>query len=92
LVRQSRRDAILCTGRSDISNQVNNIVAFPYLLKSLVQTRTTVLTTAIKWQMAQIIAQISRDDGPDALVPRSLDPRLKNLTEMMIEYIHSIPR
>ena len=88
LVRQHRQDAILCTGRSDVSNQVNNIVAFPYLLKSLVATRTNILTRDIKWQMAQMIAQITRDGGTDELIPRSLYPRLKNLTEMLIEYIN----
>lgn len=87
LVRQLRPDAILCTGRSDVSNQVNNIVAFPYLLKSLVVTRTRYPTNEIKWRMAQMIAQITRDSGPDELIPTSLDPRLKNITDMLIEYL-----
>ena len=90
LVRQLRPDAILCTGRSDISNQVNNIVAFPYLLKSLVVTRTRYPTNEIKWRMAQMIAQITRDSGPDELIPTSLDPRLKNITDMLIEYLRSL--
>lgn len=88
LVKQLRPDAILCTGRSDLENQVNNVVAFPYLLKSMVETRTTKLSLDLKWHMAVMIAQIATQGGQH-LIPRALDPRLKNLTEMMIHYIES---
>lgn len=89
LVKQLRPDAILCTGRSDLKNQVNNLVAFPYLLKSLVQTRTIVPTADIKWHMSLMIAQLSSEMGSEELIPTSLDPRLKMLTELMVAYIKS---
>lgn len=89
LVKQLRPDAILCTGRSDLENQVNNVVAFPYLLKSMVETRTVALSREIKWNMALMIAHIATQQEGKQLIPRALDPRLKNLTEMLIHYIKS---
>lgn len=89
MVSKHRPDIILCTGRSDLKNQVNNLVAFPYLLKSLVQTRTIVPDSDVKLKMAELIAGLSADAGADELIPKGLDPRLKNLTEMMVSYLQS---
>jgi malate dehydrogenase (oxaloacetate-decarboxylating)(NADP+) len=33
LARETRPDAIICTGRSDFPNQVNNVLCFPYLFR-----------------------------------------------------------
>ena len=32
LAREVRPDAMICTGRSDFPNQVNNVLCFPYIL------------------------------------------------------------
>ena len=33
LARQARPDALICTGRSDFPNQVNNVLCFPYIFR-----------------------------------------------------------
>jgi malate dehydrogenase (oxaloacetate-decarboxylating)(NADP+) len=33
LVRTVRPDAMMCTGRSDFPNQVNNVLCFPYIFR-----------------------------------------------------------
>src|SRR5262249_10555812 len=32
-VREVREDAIICTGRSDYPNQINNVLGFPYIFR-----------------------------------------------------------
>lgn len=87
LVKQVRPDVLLCTGSSKYSNQVNNIVSFPYLLKGLITTRTIVLTSEIKWQMAELIAKLSQDSGSEEVIPKALDPRLHALSDQMIAFL-----
>ena len=37
--RQARPDAIICTGRSDYPNQVNNVLCFPYIFRGALDCR-----------------------------------------------------
>ncbi|PWL04809.1 NADP-dependent malic enzyme, partial [Candidatus Liberibacter asiaticus] len=32
-IKKVRPDAMICTGRSDFSNQVNNVLCFPYIFR-----------------------------------------------------------
>ena len=33
VARAARPDAMICTGRSDFPNQVNNVLCFPYIFR-----------------------------------------------------------
>ena len=33
VAREARPDAMICTGRSDFPNQVNNVLCFPYIFR-----------------------------------------------------------
>jgi hypothetical protein len=35
LAEEKRPDAMICTGRSDFPNQVNNVLCFPYIFSSI---------------------------------------------------------
>src|SRR5262249_37903634 len=48
LARQARADAILCTGRSDYPNQVNNVLCFPYIFRGALDVRATTIHQALQ--------------------------------------------
>jgi malate dehydrogenase (oxaloacetate-decarboxylating)(NADP+) len=39
LARATREDVIMCTGRSDFPNQINNVCAFPYIFRGALDCR-----------------------------------------------------
>ena len=41
--RAARPDAIVCTGRSDTPNQVNNVLGFPYIFRGALDVRATTI-------------------------------------------------
>ena len=41
LAREVRPDAMLCTGRTDFPNQVNNVICFPYIFRGALDCGAT---------------------------------------------------
>ena len=91
-VREVRGDAIVCTGRSDYPNQVNNVLGFPYIFRGALDVRATTVNDAMKLAAADALAALAREDvpdeaaaaypgkrlqyGPDYVIPVPFDPRL----------------
>jgi aspartate ammonia-lyase len=73
-----RPDAIVATGRSDLPNQVNNLLAFPYLFRGALDVRATRITPAMKVAAARALAELSTNEGASgqSLLPSPFDPRL----------------
>ena len=87
-----RSDAIIATGRSDYPNQVNNVLAFPYLFRGALDVRARQVNHEMKVACAQALAALAREDvpdevaaayrgrklkfGPDYIIPTPFDPRL----------------
>lgn len=78
-----RPDAIVATGRSDVENQVNNSLCFPYLFRGVLQARAPRFSSRIFFAAAKAIAALAREKGPDGLefganyiLPKQTDPRL----------------
>ncbi len=92
LARQSRPDALICTGRSDYPNQVNNVLCFPFIFRGALDVGATGITEAMKVAAVEAIAGLARAEasdvvasaygaeqesfGPDYLIPTPFDPRL----------------
>jgi malate dehydrogenase (oxaloacetate-decarboxylating)(NADP+) len=92
VVYAARRDAIIATGRSDYPNQVNNLVAFPYIFRGLLDAKAQKVTNSMKVNVAKAIANIAkqpvldtvknihmRDNmvfGPQYIIPSPFDTRL----------------
>jgi len=92
LARQARADAILCTGRSDYPNQVNNVLCFPYIFRGALDVGATAINEAMKIAAVHAIAELARAEssdivatayrgqalnfGRDYLIPKPFDPRL----------------
>ncbi|WP_206454994.1 NADP-dependent malic enzyme [Aurantimonas marina] len=92
LAREIRPDAMICTGRSDFPNQVNNVLCFPYIFRGALDCGATAITEGMKTAAVDAIAALAREEvsevaakaygsetpvfGPDYLIPAPFDPRL----------------
>jgi malate dehydrogenase (oxaloacetate-decarboxylating)(NADP+) len=64
-VRQARPDAMICTGRSDFPNQVNNVLCFPYIFRGALDVGATAINEEMKIAAVEAIAQLARDPPAD---------------------------
>ena len=46
--REVMPDAVICTGRSDYNNQVNNVLCFPYIFRGALDVGTTAINEEMK--------------------------------------------
>ena len=92
LARQARPDAMICTGRSDFPNQVNNVLCFPYIFRGALDCGARAINEEMKMAAVRAIAALAREEpsdvaatayseetptfGPDFLIPSPFDPRL----------------
>lgn len=65
--------AIVGTGRSDLPNQVNNVLAFPGIFKGALAARATTITPAMKLAAAHAIAACVAEPTRDVIIPSTLD-------------------
>ena len=73
----SRYAAVVATGRSDLPNQINNVLAFPGVFKGAFDAHATAITESMKLAAAGALADVVGDDvRPDYVIPNPLDPRV----------------
>ncbi len=89
---KARPDAMICTGRSDYPNQVNNVLCFPYIFRGALDCGATTINEEMKVAAVQAIAALAREApsevaarayggesptfGETSLIPNPFDPRL----------------
>jgi len=64
---------IVCTGRSDYPNQVNNVLAFPGIFRGALDARAMRIDGRMKRAAAHALADAVRDPAPDRILPDVLD-------------------
>jgi malate dehydrogenase (oxaloacetate-decarboxylating)(NADP+) len=85
-------DVIMATGRSDYPNMVNNVLGFPFIFRGALDVRATDINEEMKRAAATALAELARQDvpdavvkaygdqplqfGPDYVIPKPLDPRV----------------
>ena len=90
--REVQPDAMICTGRSDYPNQVNNVLCFPYIFRGALDVGATAINEDMKRAAVRAIASLAHeatsdiaskaygDDlgvfGADNLIPTPFDQRL----------------
>jgi len=83
--REARDDTvIMATGRSDYPNQVNNVLGFPFLFRGALDVRATSITENMKMAAAEALAELARQDVPDAVVKAYGDQPLQYGPEYVI--------
>lgn len=92
LAKAVRPDAIICTGRSDYPNQVNNVLCFPFIFRGALDVGATTINEQMKLAAVHAIAELALAEqsevvasaygdeelsfGPEYLIPKPFDPRL----------------
>ncbi|MEG9532093.1 NADP-dependent malic enzyme [Mannheimia indoligenes] len=90
--KAARPDAIICTGRSDYPNQVNNVLCFPFIFRGALDVGATTINEEMKMAAVYAIADLALAEqnevvtsayggegatfGADYIIPRPFDPRL----------------
>ena len=69
---------IVCTGRSDYPNQVNNVLAFPGVFKGALEGRAKQIDDNMKVAAAHAIAALIPDEelNENNILPEAFDPRV----------------
>jgi malate dehydrogenase (oxaloacetate-decarboxylating) len=69
---------IVCTGRSDFPNQVNNCLGFPAIFKGALKVRASQINEEMKLAAAHALASLISDDelNDDNVIANAFDPRV----------------
>lgn len=59
LAKAVRSDAIICTGRSDYPNQVNNLLCFPFIFRGALDVGATTINEEMKLAVVYAIADLA---------------------------------
>jgi malate dehydrogenase (oxaloacetate-decarboxylating)(NADP+) len=90
--KAARPDAIIATGRSDLPNQVNNVLGFPFIFRGALDVRARAINEEMKVAATRALAALAKEDvpdmvlrayglghlhfGPDYIIPKPFDPRV----------------
>ncbi|WP_305862690.1 malic enzyme-like NAD(P)-binding protein [Helicobacter cholecystus] len=64
LIKEVRPDAIIATGRSDYPNQINNVLAFPFIFRGALDVRAKAISENMKKAAAMALAKLARQEVP----------------------------
>jgi malate dehydrogenase (oxaloacetate-decarboxylating)(NADP+) len=80
---------MVCTGRSDYPNQVNNVLCFPFIFRGALDVHATTINEEMKLAAVRAIAKLAREPGlevspsgapavygPEHIIPNPFDQRL----------------
>lgn len=92
LASAARPDAIICTGRSDYPNQVNNVLCFPFIFRGALDVGATTINEEMKLACVKALSELVQKEtsdtvmqayggvpdkfGANYLIPKPFDPRL----------------
>ncbi|HEV7345235.1 MAG TPA: NADP-dependent malic enzyme [Devosia sp.] len=89
LAMATRPDAMVCTGRSDYPNQVNNVLCFPFIFRGALDVAATTINEEMKLAAVRAIAKLAHEPGlevspsgapavfgPEHMIPNPFDQRL----------------
>jgi malate dehydrogenase (oxaloacetate-decarboxylating)(NADP+) len=90
--KAAQPEAVICTGRSDYPNQVNNVLCFPFIFRGALDVGATAINEDMKLACVDALAELTRkeataevatvyseeqlDFGANYLIPKPFDPRL----------------
>jgi malate dehydrogenase (oxaloacetate-decarboxylating)(NADP+) len=90
--RAVRNDILMCTGRSDYPNMVNNVLGFPFIFRGALDVHATTINDEMKLAASYALAALTKEDvpdsvcraygvdriafGPEYIIPKPFDPRV----------------
>ena len=69
---------VVSTGRSDFPNQINNVLAFPGIIRGAFDVRASDINDEMKLAAAEALAGLISDEelNEEYIIPRAFDPRV----------------
>jgi malate dehydrogenase (oxaloacetate-decarboxylating)(NADP+) len=68
LAKSVRKDLIIATGRSDYTNQINNVLGFPFIFRGALDVRARAINEEMKFAASQALAALTKEDVPDSVL------------------------
>ena len=88
----TRKDVLMCTGRTDYPNMVNNVLGFPFIFRGALDVHATAINEEMKLAATRALADLAKQDvpdsvchaygvdrirfGPEYIIPKPFDPRV----------------
>lgn len=69
---------VVCTGRSDFPNQINNVLAFPGIFRGAFDVRAKEINDEMKLAASEALANLITDEelSPEYIIPKAFDKRV----------------
>ena len=67
---------IVATGRSDLPNQINNVLAFPGIFRGALDARATDINEAMKIAASNALASLVENPSENSIIPEPFDKRV----------------
>jgi malate dehydrogenase (oxaloacetate-decarboxylating)(NADP+) len=64
----ARKDIIMCTGRSDYPNQINNSLGFPFIFRGALDVHATKINEEMKQAATMALANLTKQPVPDEVL------------------------
>ncbi|QGS58514.1 malic enzyme-like NAD(P)-binding protein [Shewanella algae] len=87
LAHEIRSDLIMGTGRSDYSNQVNNVLCFPFIFRGALDVRASRINDEMKIAAVYAIAELAKEP-----VPASVLAAYPNVSELSFGPQYVLPK
>ena len=84
-VKKHRPNALYATGRSDLPNQINNVLAFPYILKAALKLKVKQITPQMIANCASALSALIKKPTLTNIIPGAFDKRLAQAFEDAIQ-------
>jgi malate dehydrogenase (oxaloacetate-decarboxylating) len=86
-VRARQHAAVVASGRSDLPNQINNVLAFPGVFRGLLDARAKEIRPGMLLAAADALAAVVRDDQLNAnyIIPSVFDPAVAQAVAAAVE-------
>jgi len=65
VAKAARPDALICTGRSDYPNQVNNVLCFPFIFRGALDVGATTINREMELASVRALAELARAEQSD---------------------------
>jgi malate dehydrogenase (oxaloacetate-decarboxylating) len=80
--------AVVATGRSDYPNQINNVLAFPGVLRGALDCRAQAITTSMYLEAALAIASLvsPAELNEEHIIPSVFDPRVASTVAAAVKH------
>jgi malate dehydrogenase (oxaloacetate-decarboxylating) len=78
--------AVIATGRSNMPNQINNVLAFPGIFRAVIQGKLPKITQAMKEAAAHALAECVKKPSAENIIPTPFHPGLADIvTKAVLE-------